>query len=140
MSKKRDREKGTLTPEEAEMLMAKGEPVKLGPPPRERTHMSLYHLRVDNTTLDGLGKLSLALGETPSAIARRILREGVAEELATTFHRGTRDLVLVQLDKLRDAINSQPESTSMTMWEPLDSGEGAAFEAFGDYGSGEEVE
>lgn len=124
----------SITPEEAERIMSEGEPVILEPPSEKKATMSVYHIRLEDSTLDGLGKLALMLDETPSSIARRILREGVAEEVARLLHQGTRDQVLVQLDKLREAITSQPQVISLTTWEPMQRGPfEAVFEANENY-------
>lgn len=106
----------TVSAAEAGAILSAGEAVALGLPPEKKTTMSVYHLRLEDGTLDALGRLALKLGTTPSAVARRILREGVAEESAATENRTSREQVIVRLDKLREAITSQPEGASLTTW------------------------
>lgn len=70
-----------MTAEEALEVFNKGEQIRVAPP-RKKDRMSIYNLRIENETLDGLMKLASKEGEPPSAIAREILSEGVRKRLS----------------------------------------------------------
>lgn len=106
-----------MTVEEALKEWEKGEPVELGPPPDRKSTMSVYHLRVDDETLDGLATLALLEDETPSAIARRILKEGIREELSRSRRlSGDKDAVVLDaLDRLKKYLES-PVAMTVNAW------------------------
>lgn len=67
--------------EEALTEFKKGKKVRVAPS-RKKDRMSLYNLRVENETLDGLLELSEKEGKPPSLLAREILKEGIQNKLS----------------------------------------------------------
>ena len=74
-----------MTAEEALELFEKGKKVKVAPP-RKKDRMSVYNLRLENETIDGLAALAQEKGVAPSAIARQILRDGISQDLDRLDH------------------------------------------------------
>ena len=106
-----------MTVEEALQDWDKGEPVELGPPPAKKSTMSVYHLRIEDETLDSLATLALVNDETPSAIARRILKSGIREELSRSRRlSGDKDeVVLDALERLKEYVES-PVAMTINAW------------------------
>lgn len=57
----------------------KGETVELGPP-KPRSKMALYSLRIEHDTLSELARIASENGEPVSAVARRLINEGLRLE------------------------------------------------------------
>lgn len=93
MSKEKDME--DMTAEEALELFKKGKKVKVAPP-RKKDHMSVYNLRLDNETINGLAALAQKKGVSPSAIARQILKDGISQDLDRL------DLITAKLESIAD--------------------------------------
>ncbi len=74
-----------MTAEEALEVFKKGKKIRIAPP-RKKDRMSIYNLRIENETLDGLMELACREDEPPSAIAREILGEGVRKRLSEYAH------------------------------------------------------
>ncbi|MBU4194576.1 MAG: hypothetical protein KKF66_06220 [Actinobacteria bacterium] len=106
-----------MTVEEALQEWETGEPVELGPPPARKSTMSVYHLRIDDDTLDSLATLALLGDEPPSAIARRILKSGIREELSRSRRlSGDKDAVVLDaLDRLKKFVET-PVVKTVNAW------------------------
>ncbi len=74
------KKKEDMTAEEALEVFKKGKKVRVAPT-RKKDRMSVYNLRVENETLDGLMEIASKEDKPPSVIARGILKEGVQERL-----------------------------------------------------------
>jgi hypothetical protein len=72
-----------MTEDEARQEWEEGQEVDLGPAPAK--HMSIFSLRIDRETLEGLITLGTKTGAGPTVVAREILREGVKERIGQSF-------------------------------------------------------
>lgn len=72
-----------MTEEEAAREWEEGEKVDLGPVPERR--MSLFTIRIDRNTLDGLVEIGKKEGSGPTVVARGILQEGIQDRIGLPF-------------------------------------------------------